>query len=193
MLASAAVRFTGLIFSVLAALTSASAFAQAPPSHRVFVGPYEPLGEGGAGLVGGKFADGLKENLSGRRAKLLLIADARAPQGDLGGPFGGGSAGARNLQAARVHLKVGEGLLDTDRAEEAMNELAKALALFESNLAFVKDESELVRVHLKFAAAALMAGYDDDGEAALRQALVMDSELALDSASYPPLFRRLVD
>lgn len=192
LLASAAVRCIGLIISVLAALPGTPALAQAPPSHYVFVGPYEPLGEGGAGLVGGKFVDGLKQNLAGRQAKLVLLSDAQAPEGRLAGPFGGGSAGTLNLQAARVHVKVGEGLLDTDKAEAAMTELSAALEGFEANLAFVKDESELLNVHLKYAAAAFMAGYDDDGEAALKQALIMNPELSIDSARFPPLFKRLV-
>jgi len=176
----------------LLALPSAAAFGQAPPSHKLFVAPYQaPGGGGGSGLVAAKLSDGLKTDLAGRTSQLYLIADAAAPQAAGGGVFGPSGPGAANLAAARNHVKVGTGLLQTGRFEEAMGELAKALALFEANLAFLKDETELVEVHLAFAAAAFQAGYEDDGEAALLQALAMQLDLQVGGRGYPPLFEKL--
>jgi len=180
---------------LLLLLLAAPATAQAPPSHRVFVAPYQAPGAGGgSGLVAAKFSDGLRADLGGRPAALHLLSEARAPQVGGGGVFAaGGGPGAANLAAARNHVKVGQGLLETGRFEEAMAEIRKALDLFEANLAFVKDETELVPVHLAFAAAAFQAGYEDDGEAALKQALAMQPGLTVSGKGLPPLFQRLTD
>lgn len=175
-------------------LAAAPALAQAPPSHRALVAPYQAPGAGGgSGLVAAKLSDGLKADLAGRPAQLHLIHDAQAPQAGRSDFLGAGGGGSAHLAAARNHVKVGTGLLSTGRFEDAMRELSEALALFEANLAFLNEETELVEVHLAWAAAAFQAGFEDDGEGSLRQALAMKPDLKAAGRGYPPLFERLTD
>ncbi|MBM4321040.1 MAG: PEGA domain-containing protein, partial [Deltaproteobacteria bacterium] len=190
-------RITAILLPPLLLLPSlARAEEEKSNLPHVFLVPFQVLGAAGSDLVTGKLTEQLETDLEGRTGKLMLLTEPAAPTFvDEGSSLNAETSGLQSmLLPARRHYRIGMGLLQIERFEEAMTELNEAIRLYEGNLAFLKpdDFNELLQAFVQLSVAAMRAGYEDEAEEAISQVVRMSSDFNPAGKGLPPIYQKIV-